>query len=183
MSVADLNALAIRAKDGDERAYNAVFENCDHFIAFVIKKKLNESVNEDLLQEGKIGVFKALKKFRVDRGVKFTTYASFWITREVAISLEKSRKFENLKSSNTYDEIQADELHSDLTFSAEFKESLSIAVQNLEKDQRAMIEMAFGFNSARKSQSQIEKHLNISNRQHVKTKKIALSNLKTALMR
>lgn len=43
---------------------------------------------EELMQEGMIGVIDALKRFDVNRGVKFSTYASWWIHHHIARHIE-----------------------------------------------------------------------------------------------
>ncbi len=47
-------------------------------IAMKFKRKWMDS-NLDLIQEGNVGLMKAVKKFDPDRGIKFSYYASFWI--------------------------------------------------------------------------------------------------------
>ena len=42
---------------------------------------------EDLVNEGNIGLIKAAEKFDVDRGVKFSTYASYWIKQQIRRAL------------------------------------------------------------------------------------------------
>ena len=44
----------------------------------------------DLIQEGNIGLMTAAKKFDVDKGYRFTSYATFWITQGITRSLENS---------------------------------------------------------------------------------------------
>ena len=42
---------------------------------------------EDLVNEGNIGLIKAAEKFDVDRGVKFSTYSSFWVKQQIRRAL------------------------------------------------------------------------------------------------
>lgn len=47
---------------------------------------------DDLLQEGLIGVLEAKKRFREKEGVKFSTYATYWIKKKILQALELERK-------------------------------------------------------------------------------------------
>jgi len=47
---------------------------------------------EDLEQEGMIGLLKAADKFEEEKGAKFSTYASYWIRKYIITALEKETK-------------------------------------------------------------------------------------------
>ncbi len=58
----------------------------DHiYIAKIMARKYkSKGVDyEDLVQEGTIGLIKAANKFDFDRGVKFSTYATFWVRQAI----------------------------------------------------------------------------------------------------
>jgi len=67
----------------------------DHlYLAKIMAKKyINKGVDyEDLVQEGTIGLLKAAKKFDPERGVKFSTYATFWVRQAIfEVITNKSR--------------------------------------------------------------------------------------------
>jgi RNA polymerase sigma factor (sigma-70 family) len=47
---------------------------------------------DDLVQEGLIGVLEAKKRFKESKGVKFSTYATYWIKKKILQALELERK-------------------------------------------------------------------------------------------
>lgn len=53
----------------------------------------------DLIQEGNLGVIKALLKFDIEKGVKFSTYATYWIRSYIQTALEKQAR--NIKLTKT----------------------------------------------------------------------------------
>jgi len=88
-------ALSIRSQD-EELAQNALKELVLANLRLVIKisnKYQNLGLeSSDLVSEGNIGLVKAAQKFDPDRGVSFSTYASYWIKQSIKRALSnKSR--------------------------------------------------------------------------------------------
>ncbi len=76
--------LSRRAKAGDRRARNALIEKNLRFVVSVAKKYRGMGLPfEDLIQEGNIGLMKAVEKFDPDRGYRFSTCAIWWIRQAV----------------------------------------------------------------------------------------------------
>ena len=76
--------LAIKAKAGDKAAMDKLI-NCNlRFVLTVAKeyKYLDVSV-EDLINEGNIGLIKAVNKFDPGRGYKFISYAVWWVRQSI----------------------------------------------------------------------------------------------------
>ena len=48
---------------------------------------------DDLVQEGMLGVLEARKRFDPDRGVKFTTYAAFWVKKMILQFLDSEMQY------------------------------------------------------------------------------------------
>ena len=76
--------LSLRAKAGDRRARQRLIEKNLRLVVSVAKKYRGYGLPfEDLIQEGNIGLMKAVEKFDPDRGFRFSTYATWWIRQAV----------------------------------------------------------------------------------------------------
>ena len=73
-----------RAKVGDERARKKLIEKNLRLVVSVAKRYRGYRLPfEDLIQEGNIGLMKAVEKFDPDRGFRFSTFATWWIRQAV----------------------------------------------------------------------------------------------------
>ncbi|HEX5520075.1 MAG TPA: RNA polymerase sigma factor RpoD/SigA [Longimicrobiaceae bacterium] len=80
--------LGHRALAGDEDAVQALVRANLRFVISVAKKYQNRGVSlSDLIQEGNVGLVTAARKFDPDQGVKFISYAVWWIRQAILSSL------------------------------------------------------------------------------------------------
>jgi RNA polymerase primary sigma factor len=85
--------LAVRIKKGEEEALDKLVRSNLRFVVSVAKKYQNQGVAlGDLINEGNLGLIRAAHKFDETKGIKFISYAVWWIRQAILQALaEQSR--------------------------------------------------------------------------------------------
>ncbi|MEK6657114.1 MAG: sigma-70 family RNA polymerase sigma factor, partial [Nitrospirota bacterium] len=76
--------LAKRILKGDEAARQKMIESNLRLVVNIGKRYINRGLPfSDIIEEGNLGLMKAVEKFKYEKGFKFSTYASWWIRQSI----------------------------------------------------------------------------------------------------
>lgn len=94
--------LIVRYRDGNTDAMDLIFERYKHLVRKKAKAMfLAGGDNDDLIQEGMIGLYKAIRDYDTDREASFATFASMCINRQMITAVAASNRKKNVPL-NTY---------------------------------------------------------------------------------
>lgn len=97
----DLELIKL-AKNNDANALNTLIQKYKNIVDIkVTKYYIDGAEKEDIVQEGLIGLFKAIKNFNIDKDISFKTFANLCIERQIITALKSSKRQKHLPL-NTY---------------------------------------------------------------------------------
>ena len=93
LSIGDEKVIAKAARNGDRGARVKLVESNLRLVVSIAKKYLHKGLSlQDLIQEGNMGLLRAVDKFDPERGFRFSTYATWWIRQAITRAIaDKSR--------------------------------------------------------------------------------------------
>jgi RNA polymerase primary sigma factor len=88
LTAAEECELAEKIAVGDESARERMIESNLRLVVKIAKRYMNRGLPFlDLIEEGNLGLIKAVEKFKVSKGCRFSTYATWWIRQSIERSL------------------------------------------------------------------------------------------------
>jgi RNA polymerase sporulation-specific sigma factor len=94
--------LVIRARNGDTRSMDVLIRRYTGFVRLKASSYfLAGGDSEDLIQEGLIGLYKAVRDFRSDKETSFRSFAELCITRQIITAIKTATRFKHAPL-NTY---------------------------------------------------------------------------------
>ena len=84
--------LSQRCREGDEEARQRLVSSNLRFVVAIAKRYQDSGVPlADLVNEGNLGLIRAAERFDGDRGVRFASYAVWWIRQAIRQAIERGR--------------------------------------------------------------------------------------------
>ena len=85
--------LGLKVQEKDKKARESLINSNLRLVVFIARKYQNKGMDLlDLINEGNIGLMKAVDKYNPTKGYKFSTYATWWIRQAITRSLEDKSK-------------------------------------------------------------------------------------------
>jgi len=94
--------LVLKARNGDDVAMDALIRRYTGFVRLKASSYfLAGGDNDDLLQEGLVGLYKAVRDFRTDKETSFRSFAELCVTRQIITAIKTATRFKHAPL-NTY---------------------------------------------------------------------------------
>lgn len=134
--------LFIKYKNGDMKARELLINSNLRLVASIARKYLGRGISYmDLIQAGNLGLIDAVENFDVDRGFRFTTFATARIIRPILQEIEKHGR--NIKLPNKiYTDIQKlTKITRELTIDLKREPTLEELAQKMDKSVTEIVEL------------------------------------------
>ena len=132
--------LFIKIKNGDQAARNKMIESNLRLVVHVAKNYTTNATQDlmDLIQEGNFGLIKAIDKYDINQGTKFSTYATYWIKQAIGQAINDNSRTIRLPNNaiNTISRInkkieEIERTESRIPSNEELSEKLDINVETI----------------------------------------------------
>ena len=91
--------LVLRARNGDSAALDVLIRRYTSFVRLKASSYfLAGGDSEDLVQEGLIGLYKAVRDFRADKETSFRSFAELCVTRQIITAIKTATRFKHATS-------------------------------------------------------------------------------------
>ena len=187
----------LRTRQGDIEARNVLIEHNLRLVGFLAKKYESTGYDmEDLISIGSIGLIKGIETYKIDKNIKFATYASRCIANEILMYIRKNKKRKqeiSLEDSLNYDS-EGNELHledvlgtdTDLV-SDEFEREqerkyIAEEINKLKGRERQIMILRYGLNNSESyTQKEVADKLGISQSYISRIEKKVIKNIKNMM--
>lgn len=141
LSIEEEKEIALKVSTGDLKAKERMINSNLRLVVSIAKRYVGNGLDLiDLIQEGNFGLMKAVSKFDVTKGYKFSTYATFWIKQAIQRAIaDKSRsirlpalQYENILKLKKNIQILNSELQREPT-QQEIADKLQISIDYLKQ--------------------------------------------------
>lgn len=84
--------IAVKARSGDREAQEKLVTSNLRLVISIARKYTNMGIPIlDLIQEGNMGLIRAVEKYEPDKNIRFSTYSTFWIKQSILRYITSSR--------------------------------------------------------------------------------------------
>lgn len=183
--------LAIKIKNGDEEALNQLVYHNLRFVVNIAKKYRHRGVPfSDLISEGNMGLIYAAKKFNPDKGVKFITYAVWWIKNSInecietynrsnEVILDQDYMINNQSNIEKYYENINEDFENKINDIQSRKDTIDLLMKCLHEREIKILTLFYGLNGGKEmTLDEVGKEMNLTNERVRQIKDCALCKLK-----
>ena len=158
LTAAEERGLALRIREGDEVAYQDLIRANLRFVVNIVKRYRRSGISlMDLIDEGNVGLCRAARKYNPDLGLRFTSYAIWWIRNSLAIYLAKHGGVFAIPVKKVSLLYQIEKLHTNLYA----RHQRSPSPDELARELEISVQEVNDLSAAKKSYISLENFLNV----------------------